>query len=214
MDQERFCFIFGSYLSSKKIDKKSDIDLLCSKGITNNDVKKALLRRYPNLSLSTQLDINYVESVNGSIIHPICYWQDDKFEELFNDSATKIRAIRRYDIGAYLRDPNKSMFKQKLLSSNSIQFSNNNYSKVIDRHYGRDNFFDTIQSLQDDERKLYKKLYEKKWNLHKSCSNSFTIIRDKKRVILGDTEKTQHTFTQFIDKCLNHRSNGQKLLDE
>ena len=208
MEEQKFCFIFGSFTSTSSRRPDSDLDLLCNRGVKANDIRKVLLKKYPDLPTNTRLDINYVDPINGLIEHPICYWQNDKLLELFNNSNVNVVTKRRYDIGAYLRDPDKNMFRQKLLSSISIKFSNINYSKVIDRHYGRSNFLQVLKSLEPDESRLYEKLYEKKWILHESCSSSFSIVRDTRQVV---TNKEKYTFSQFMDKCLNYRKNEQNF---
>jgi hypothetical protein len=206
MGENKFCYIFGSFaeLGCKLRTPESDIDILCDPNLDMCEARQLLFKRFPHLDRGIPIQLIYAKVDSNTITRDICYWQEGKFIELYNrhNIQYNINLQKKYDIGSYLRDPDRSMFRKHLRSS-SIEVLNKNYCTAVKSHYGVDNFLNTIRELEQDEEELWLSMYSEQWKLNDNCKGNFgikyTINRGSKEII---GESYSLGYKDFTYKCL------------
>jgi len=153
-----FCFIVGSfaYTAPNLRNASSDIDILSSENFSEEDIRRILLDKYPNLSKDVPLDISYRAPANLSF--KIAYWQEEKCISL-SLTNVKIHFIKTpIDIPNALRHPDKREFINYVTTSETIDFYNTRGLLKSIRHYGEEDFWKVVVQLPTKE--LFIKAYQ------------------------------------------------------
>lgn len=217
---KKFCFIRGSFAETAPLLRlpDSDIDIVCSENFSEEEIKRLLKQKYPQLPVNVKLDIKRRTPKNNTIYFKHSYWSTGPYIELSNSRlwGVNVKNIALpMDFLNCLRDPNKQCFKSYIRMTNKINISPvtskgatpEGYINSIERHYGTKTYEDAIKDIPEE--KLLRALYKKRWVLNKQCQNDYKkiVLMPQFKVVIGNNNNNNNhvTYEQFYQKCLSEQ---------
>jgi len=189
---KNFCYIVGSFASTapKLRTPKSDIDVICSTDVDENEIRYHLKKRYPNIPPTIPIDIKYVTPTSENVInYQVCYWQDAKYLPLIENSNIRLNSVRKEKtLPCVVRNPNKQELSTYLNTAKKIDVSHPlHYTNSIKNHYGEFNFHSTVNSsnLGYQEKNMLKNLL----GANGSVNENHIIIDIENNLVVGKEKK-------------------------